>query len=336
MKAFQFYKFGLENLKFMEIPEPKIKKPTEVKIKFKAQSINFRDYLMIMGKYNHNQKLPLIPLSDGVGEVIEVGEEVISFKKGDHLSPIFAQNWISGSLPSNALKNSLGGPLNGTLCEYAVFPENALVKVPDSMSFVEAATLPCAALTAYSALITHGQIKEGYRVLILGSGGVSIFAIQIAKIFKAYIIVITSQESKINTLYELGANDVIYSKKFPEWHEEVLRLTQNQGANIVIEVGGAGTLYKSMRAVSSAGHISLIGILAGKETSLNLLPILMRNICIQGILVGSKTQFELMNLLFSEKKVKPVIHRTFPFEESIEAFKHLQAANHIGKICISN
>ena len=175
MKAFQFTKFGIQNLELVELPEPKIEKPHEVKVCFKAQSLNFRDYLMITGQYNPKQKLPLIPLSDGAGEVIEVGEGVTKFKKGDRVSPIFVQHWISGAMPSDALKKSLGGPLNGTLCEYAIFSDTGLVMIPKNMNFVEAATLPCAALTAYSALVTHAQLKKNDQVLIIGSGGVSIF-----------------------------------------------------------------------------------------------------------------------------------------------------------------
>ena len=335
MKAFQFTKFGIQNLELVELPEPKIEKPHEVKVCFKAQSLNFRDYLMITGQYNPKQKLPLIPLSDGAGEVIEVGEGVTKFKKGDRVSPIFVQHWISGAMPSDALKKSLGGPLNGTLCEYAIFSDTGLVMIPKNMNFVEAATLPCAALTAYSALVTHAQLKKNDQVLIIGSGGVSIFSIQIAKALGAHVIVVTSQEKKMEKLYALGADDLIHSKAHPNWHKEVLRLTEKRGVELVVEVGGAGTLEKSIFSTRRGGHISLIGVLAGGVMNMSLLPIVMRHLCLQGILVGSKAQFDLMNSFFEKAQIKPAIQKIFSFEKSVHALEYLKSGNHIGKICIA-
>ncbi len=335
MRAFQFNEFSIQSLKLVELPEPKIQKPNEVKVCFKAQSLNFRDYLMITGLYNPKQKLPLIPLSDGAGEVIEVGKEVTRFQKGDRVSPIFIQNWISGEIPSDALKKSLGGPLNGTLCEYLIFPDSGLVMIPKNMSFIEASTLPCAALTAYNALVTHARLKRDDQVLIIGSGGVSIFAIQIAKALGAHVITVTSQENKIEMLHDLGADNLIHSKAYPHWHKEVLRLTEKRGVDVVVEIGGGGTLEKSILSTRRGGHISLIGVLAGGAVNMNLLPIIMRHLCLQGILVGSKAQFDLMNSFFEKTKIKPAIHKVFSFEESVHALEYLKAGNHVGKICIS-
>ncbi len=326
--------FGLENLVLVERPEPD-PGPGQVVIKVKAASLNYRDLLMVQGFYNPRQPLPLVPLSDGVGEVVAVGAGVARVKAGDRVAGAFAQGWISGR-PSRAklMDTSLGGPLDGMLREYALLSAEGVVHVPDHLSDEEAATLPCAGLTAWSALVRHGNIKPGDVVLVLGTGGVSIFALQFAKLLGATVIVTSSNNGKLERAKALGADHGVNYRENANWSKAVRELTGGEGVDHVIEVGGVGTLTQSMRAVRMGGTISLIGVLAGTETALNLTPLLMQDIRLQGVIVGHREAFEEMNRAIAAHGLKPVVDRVFPIEDSKTAFELMGSGGHFGKLCI--
>jgi len=326
--------FGLDNLALVERPEPE-PGPGQVVIKVKAASLNYRDLLMVQGFYNPRQPLPLVPLSDGVGEVVAIGAGVARVKTGDRVAGVFAQGWISGR-PSRAklLDTSLGGPLDGMLREYALLSAEGVVHVPEHLSDEEAATLPCAGLTAWSALVRHGNVKPGDVVLVLGTGGVSIFALQFAKLLGAAVIVTSSNNDKLERAKALGADHGVNYRENANWSKAVRELTGGEGVDHVIEVGGVGTLTQSMRAVRMGGTISLIGVLAGAETALNLTPLLMQDIRLQGVIVGHREGFEEMNRAIAAHALRPAIDRVFPLADSKSAFELMGSGGHFGKICI--
>ena len=325
--------FGIENLEIQEQESDSVL-PHEIQIKLSAASLNYRDLLMVKGEYNPRQKLPLVPCSDGAGTVTAVGSAVSRFRIGDRVMPVFAQTWQAGSPTLNEIRSTLGGPLDGTLRQNICVPEYSAVKIPAHLSFNEAATLPCAALTAWSALFEYGNLQAGQSVLILGTGGVSVFALQFAKLAGAKTIITSSSSEKLQMMQKLGADHIINYNEKKDWGKEVRKLTGNVGVDYVIEVGGAGTLEQSIRSVRVDGTISLIGILAGRAPELNLLPVLMQNVRIQGILVGSRRAFENMNDAIEMNKLTPLVDRVFPFEEHKEAFLYLQSQKHMGKVVI--
>ncbi len=332
MKVVEIPNFGLENLKIAEafVPTPK---RGEVLVKIHAVSLNYRDYLTIEGKYNPNYKLPLIPCSDSAGEIVACGEDISRWKIGDRVMGVFAPDWISGTTNIQSIRNTLGGPNPGTLQEYRIFSENGIVSLPSNLTYLEGSTLPCAALTAWSALTEFGKTQPGDIIVTQGSGGVSIFAIQLARLFGAKIIATSGSEEKIDRLKNLGASEVIYYKKNPKWGKEIKSLTG--GADHVIDVGGSETLEESIKSIKPFGQISLIGILGGSTANVNLLPILMQNIKIQGILVGSKNAFESMCRAIEVNNLRPIIHQVYPLSEYKEAFKALKNGAQFGKICIN-
>jgi NADPH:quinone reductase-like Zn-dependent oxidoreductase len=332
MKAFEIRQFGIENLALVErdIPKPK---DNEVLVKFHAVSLNYRDFLMVTGKYNPNLKTPIIPCSDGAGEVIEVGKNVKRWKIGDRVMPTFMQGWIDGEIEYKKARTALGGDLDGCLCEFGTFHEEGLVKIPESLSYVEAATLPCAALTAYNALFISGRLKPGEIVLTQGTGGVSIFALQFAKAAGAKVFILSSSDEKLQRAKKLGADELINYKEVFDWDQTVLRLTEKRGVDHVIELGGAGTLQRSLKAVKMGGHVAVIGVLAGNGEFDPLL-IIMKAIRLQGIFVGSREMFEQMNKFIEKQQIRPVIDRVFEFENTLEAFKFMESGSHFGKIVI--
>ncbi|HWW95657.1 MAG TPA: NAD(P)-dependent alcohol dehydrogenase [Vicinamibacteria bacterium] len=334
MKAFELRKtFGLEALTPTERPDPS-PGPGQVLLRLRAASLNYRDLLMVQGLYNPKQPLPLIPLSDGVGEVVRLGDGVTRVKEGDRVAGIFAQKWLAGEPTRQKLLATLGGPLDGMLADHIVLHEEGMVPVPAHLSDEEAATLPCAAVTAWSALVTQGGLKAGDTLLVLGTGGVSLFALQFARLFGARVIVTSSSDEKLARARQLGASDLINYKATPDWEKKVKELTGGVGADHVLEVGGSGTLPRSLRAVRVGGHISLIGNLTGLTADLNLAPILMQNVRVQGVMVGSRETFETMNRAIGLHKLHPVLDRVFPFAEARAAFEHLAGQGHFGKIGI--
>jgi NADPH:quinone reductase-like Zn-dependent oxidoreductase len=334
MKVFEIQQsFGIDNLKIAERPTPAAS-AGEVLIKVAATALNFRDLLTVQGLYNPKQPLPLVPLSDGVGEVVAVGAGVTRVKVGDRVAGIFSQAWLGGR-PTRSQMVTLGGPLDGMLAEYVVLSEQGVVKVPAHLTDQQAATLPCAAVTAWSALITHGGLKAGDTVLVQGTGGVSIFALQFAKLSGARVIVTSSSDEKLARARQLGADETINYRTTPDWDKRVRELTNGQGVEHIVEVGGAGTLANSIKSIGFAGTISLIGILSGTTSNVNLIPVLMQNVRIQGIIVGSRQIFEDMNQAIALHQLQPVIDRTFAFEDAPAAFQHMASGAHFGKICIS-
>ncbi len=333
MRAYQIQSFGYDNLTLVELPDP-APGPGEVLVRMRAVSLNYRDHLMVKGSYNPRQALPLVPCSDGAGEVVAVGPRITRFEPGDRVMPTFAQDWIAGRPSLERIRSTLGGPRDGLLRELAVFPEHALVGIPEALDFAEAATLPCAALTAFNALFKFEPLLPGQRVLVLGTGGVSIFALQFAKTVGAEVFVTSSDDDKLARAKALGADHLINYKQVPDWGKEVKRLAGGEGVDVVIEVGGAGSLANSIRASAIGGLIVLLGVLAGDANPPNLTPVFMNGLRVQGLLVGSRDDFEAMNRLISAHNVRPVIDRVFAFEQAKEAFSHLVGQSHLGKVVI--
>jgi len=323
--------FGIDNLAPAERPEPK-PGPGQVVLKMRAVSLNYRDLLVVKGLYNPKLRLPLVPLSDGAGEIAAVGEGVTRVKVGERVAGLFMQKWLAGEVNEEIAKSSLGGGGTGMLAEYVALHEDGVVRVPDHLSDEDAATLPCAAVTAWHALVTEGGVKAGDTVLTQGTGGVSLFALQFGRLLGARVLITSSSDVKLKRALEMGASDGINYKTTPEWDKKVRELTR-EGADHVVELGGAGTLGRSLKAVRMNGRISLIGVLTGGG-EVNPMPALMKNVRIQGIYVGSREMFEAMNRAIALHRLRPVVDKVFPFEQAREAFRYLESAAHFGKIVL--
>jgi NADPH:quinone reductase-like Zn-dependent oxidoreductase len=334
MHLYEIQAFGFESIKLVERPEPPIG-PGQVLLKMRAWSLNYRDLMVAKGQYNPKLRMPAVPLSDGVGEVVKVGEGVSRVKVGDRVAGAFMPKWVGGEINESKARSSLGGGgPDGMLAELVAISEEGVVHVPDHLSDEEGATLPCAAVTAWHALLGEGHLKAGDTVLVQGTGGVSIFALQFARLNGARVIATSSRDDKLARALQLGASDGINYVTTPKWDERVRELTSGAGVDYVVEVGGAGTLTQSMRAVKSGGQISLIGVLSGGTGQINPLPILMRNLRVQGIFVGSREMFEAMNRAISLHKLKPVVDRVFPFSDAVAAYRYMESAAHFGKVVI--
>ncbi len=326
--------FGLDHLALVERPDPQ-PGHRQALVRVRATSLNYRDLLMATGRYNPKQKLPLIPCSDGAGEVVAVGEGVSRVRPGDRVCAIFAQGWIAGEPARDMVRTTLGGPLDGMLAELVVLGEEGLVKTPAHLTDAQAATLPCAAVTAWTSLIEGGQgLKAGETVLLLGTGGVSIVALQLAVLAGARVIITSSSDEKLERAKQLGAAAGINYREVPEWGARVRELTGGEGADHVLETGGATTLPQSLQAVRVGGRIALIGVLSGNAAEISIPAIQMRRVRVEGVLVGSRASFEAMNRAVALHRVQPVIDRTFPLAEAQAAFEHMAAGRHFGKICI--
>ncbi len=334
MKAYEVQKFGIDDLTLVEreTPEPKA---NEVLVRFHAVSLNYRDVMVVSGTYNPRMKLPAVPFSDGAGEVAAVGADVTKWKDGDRVMPIFAQRWLDGETSEEKRRTSLGAGAqwDGVLREYGTFDEQGLVKIPEHLSFEEAATLPCAALTAWHALAVSGELKAGETVLTLGTGGVSAFAIQFAKLFGARVIATSSSDEKLTRVRQLGADDTINYKTREDWDTAALELTGKRGVDHVVEVGGSGTLARSLNAVRLGGHIAMIGALSGSG-EFSPVHVFMKAIRLQGVFTGSRQMFEDMNKAIEVNKLRPVVDRTFEFSEVKDALKYMESGSHFGKIVV--
>ncbi len=336
MKAWQITEHGTPaGLHLAEVAPPQ---PTanEVLVRVRAVSLNYRDLTTLDAQRPGNLPPPLIPCSDGAGQVIGIGDGVTRFRVGDRVAGIFFRDWLSGPFELRHHKAALGGSVHGMLREFVTLPEHALVSAPEHLSFEEAATLPCAAVTAWQALFTRGSLRAGETVLVLGTGGVSMFALQLATAAGARVIVTSSSEVKLEHARRLGAWAAVNYKTTPEWDAEVWRLTEKRGVDHVVEVGGPGTLGKSMNSVAASGQIALIGVLTGfGAPDASLFPIVARNVRLDGIYVGSRADFEALNAFLTEHQIHPIIDRVFPFAQAREAFAHLRSAAHFGKVVIS-
>lgn len=305
----------------------------QIRIRVRAVSLNYRDLLHVLG-YADSDRWPLVPCSDGAGEVIETGPGVTRFKPGDRVAGTFFQRWTAGRITAAAMESALGGRLPGMLAREVCLHEDGAVHVPDGYSDAEAATLPCAALTAWHALVDKGRLAAGETVLVLGTGGVSLFALQIAKLHGARVILTSSSDDKLRRARALGADATVNYRTHPAWEQEVLAMTGGQGVDHVVEVGGAGTLEKSCVATRHGGNVWLIGVLTGFDAQVNPLTVLMKSLCVHGIYVGSRAMFEAMNLAFGHNGLRPVIDREFAFEDAPAAFRCMQQAGHFGKLVI--
>jgi alcohol dehydrogenase len=335
MRAAVIVRPGLDNLRLEDLPTP-VPGPGEVLVRLRAAALNFRDTLTVVGGYGSRQKQErLIPLGDGAGEVAELGSGVRSWHRGERVIACLMPDWQGGDMSEEKSAASLGGSVDGCAAEYRLFPATGLVRTPEHLSDIEAATLPCAALTAWSAVMTQGRIGPGDTVLTQGTGGVSLFALQFARLAGARVIATSSAPERLERLRALGAGDVINYREVPDWGRRARALTDGRGVDHVVEVGGAGTLAQSIRAVRVGGTISLIGVLGGAKPDFNLAHIVMQNIRLQGVTVGSRDQFEHMLAAITAHKLRPVIDRVFPLADIRVAIEHLAAAGHIGKVCIS-
>lgn len=333
MKAYEIQKFGLEGLSLTDRPEL-VPGPNQVLVRMHAWSLNYRDLMTLTGRYNPRLRFPQIPLSDGAGEIIAIGSGVQTVKPGDRVANTFFERWVSGSATDELARTALGAGRDGVLAEYVVLHEEGVVPIPEFLTFAEAATLPCAALTAWNALVVEGKIKTGDVVLTMGTGGVSIFALQFALMHGARVIITSSSDEKLERARKLGATHVINYRRDPDWSKSVRQLTGGRGVDHVIELGGAGTFNQSIAALRRSGQMSLIGVLA-QGGEVNIVPVLMNAIRVQGIFVGSREMFAAMNDAIAVHGMHPVICRTFGFDEVPEAFRLMESGGHFGKICIA-
>ncbi|NNE21917.1 MAG: NAD(P)-dependent alcohol dehydrogenase [Rhizobiales bacterium] len=325
--------WGLENIRPVELADPE-PGPDDVVIRIEAISINPRDLVMMQGGYGRmGGSLPFVPLCDGAGRIVATGTNVTRVKQGDLVCPAFSRTWLHGTAGRDTLIGAHGGPLDGTACELMQLPANAVVRAPAHMSAQEAATLPCAAVTAWNALIEEGHLKAGQTVLLQGTGGVSLFALQIAKMQGAEVILTSSSDEKLELAGRLGADHLINYKATPDWHKTARDITDGEGVDHIVEVGGAGTLDKSAAAIKASGTIAVIGVLGGAASELQLGRIVTRHVRLQGVTVGSCEMFRAMAAAMALHGTKPVIdEKRFELAELAEALARLPKVEHIGKI----
>lgn len=323
--------FGLENLALTQVPDP-VPGPGQVLVRVRATSLNYRDLLIARGLYNPKLKFPRVLGSDAAGEVVAAGPGTRSVGMGDRVIGCFMQNWIDGPISEKAGRSTLGSDRDGVISDLVVLEENGIVPIPGDLSFAEAATLPCAAVTAWNAL-TAGDCEPGKTVLVQGTGGVSIFALQFAHAMGARVLVTSSRDDKLERALALGAGSGINYKLNADWDKWARDQTDGMGVDIVVEVGGAGTLERSAKSVRHGGYIGLIGVLAG-GASFNPIVLLMKAIRLQGIFVGSRTMFVDMYRFIVGKRIRPVIDRIYRFDDAVVAFRHLESGSHFGKVVI--
>ena len=325
---------SIDDLRRVERPDPHAR-TGQVLVRIRATSLNSRDQAVVAGTYmGRPVTRDLIPLSDGAGEITAVGEGVTRFKPGDRVATVYSQT------PPDALpfaeRASLGSPLDGVLVEHVALYEDGLVLIPASLSFEDAACLPVAAVTAWHALMNAGKpVGPGDTVLVLGTGGVSIFALQFATAAGARVIATSSSDEKLERVKALGASDGVNYLRSPAWHKEVLKLTSGRGVDCVIEVGGAGTLERSFASLATGGKVALIGVLTGRSAEINPYSLMWKEGTLHGIRVGDARQFEQMNRAIETNGIRPVIDRIFPFDEAVAAYHHQKSGTFVGKVVIT-
>jgi NADPH:quinone reductase-like Zn-dependent oxidoreductase len=332
MRVWQISSFGVDSLEFVErpIPEPG---PGEVLVKVRAISFNYRDLMVVKGHYNPKLKLPRIPCSDGAGEVAAVGEGVTLWKPGDRVIGIFMQNWLDGPPSPAKVKGALGGDIDGTLADHVLLKETGLVRIPNHLSFQEAATLPCAAVTAWNALAA-ANLKPGATVLVQGTGGVSIFAVQFARLHGLRVLGISSSDAKLDRACALGLDAGLNYKENPNWDRWAVDQTGGEGVDLVVEVGGMGTLARSLRALRMGGAIAQVGVLAESKEPLAITSILHKQARIQGIYVGSRKDFLDMNKAITLTQLRP-IGENFHWSQAREVLTRMEDASHFGKLVLT-
>ncbi|HTI81975.1 MAG TPA: NAD(P)-dependent alcohol dehydrogenase [Acetobacteraceae bacterium] len=335
MRVYQIPKpEGVDSLVLRETPTPKPGRG-QVLVRMRAASLNYRDLMVLTGRYARGTPLPdLVPLSDGAGEVAEIGPDVTRVKPDDRVAGIFMQSWIGGDIEPEHAASSLGGAIHGVLAEYVLFDQQGLVHLPPHLSFEEGATLPCAGVTAWNALYAGRPLIAGQSVLVLGTGGVSIFALQFARAAGAQVIATSSSDNKLARAKQLGATATVNYRDHAEWQKDVLALTDGRGVDHVIEVGGAGTLARSIEAARPGGQIHQIGVLTGGGGQIDPSISMRKGLILRGIYVGSRQMFDAMNRAIAVNALHPVIDRVFAFEQAADAYRHMQSQAHLGKIVI--
>ncbi|NWK80367.1 NAD(P)-dependent alcohol dehydrogenase [Aquitalea sp. LB_tupeE] len=333
MKAWMLKDFGLQNLELGEVPTP-VPQAGELLVKVGAVSLNFRDKAIVDGIYEpHLVPKDLIPVSDAVGEVVAVGEGVTRFKLGDRVNSHLYSRWLDGEPGPDEPAYCFGMPLPGGLAEFMIIHEDSAVRAPENMTDEEASTLPIAALTAWYSLMDVGNLKPGQSVLVQGTGGVSIFAAQIAAAYGARVIATSSNDENLDKVKALGVGDGINYRTYPDWEKKVLELTDGKGVDVTIDVAGGNGLNQSVLATKAAGVIAQVGFLTGQTTQLQLMPVIFRQTTIRGIAVAPRSSFDRMNPFLDKHSIKPVIDKVYKFDEAVQAFEHL-ARGPFGKVVI--
>lgn len=333
MRAWQIDRFGLDAIRTVELPNPQ-PGPGEVLVRWCAQSLNYRDLVIVQGTYLPNLSLPFTPLSDAAGEVVAVGADVIAWKSGDRVISQYIQSWLEGAPTPENTRLSLGAPLPGVLSEYSVLPAHGLVRLPAYLSFEEGATLPIAAVTAWNALFSHGDLAPGSTVLLEGTGGVSLFGLQLAKAAGLRTIIISSSDKKLSRACALGADKTINYRASPQWSRRVRELTEGAGVDLVLEVGGPATLTEALRSVRFGGRIALIGFLSGSALPLDAIEFIRSLATLHAVRVGSRAMFRDLLRALEQYKLHPQIDRVFAFSDASEAFRYLLTGAHFGKVVI--
>ena len=332
MKAWALHGFGKDNLKLVDKPVPN-PGPNEVLLRIHAVSLNYRDKVIMEGNYNPKLSFPMVQVADAVGEIVDAGKDVTRFSKGERVITNYATSWIDGEPQGDEVVHTLGNTISGALAEYAVLDEKAVVPAPQYLSDEEAATLPCAGLTAWYALIEKGQLKPNQTVLVQGTGGVSIFGLQIASALGARVIVTSSNDEKLKRAQSLGAAHGINYVRVPAWERAVLDLTSQKGVDQILEIAGGKSLVQSITAIKAGGQITIIGFLDGFTTDMPIVPLLQKQILLRGVMVGPRRALEDMTQAFNKLKLRPVIDTVYTFAEASRAYEHLYRGA-FGKIVI--
>ncbi len=336
MRVFQIEgDWGFDHLKLAERPKP-VPVAGQVLIRMHAASLNARDLIVPVRGYGRaTGELPLIPISDGVGTVVAVGDHVTRVKVGDRVCPTYFQGWISGEPTQERFATALGGPLDGVMTEYMCLSEQGIVRVPDYLTHEEAATLPCAALTAWSAIATHAATRPGDRVLVQGTGGVALFALAFAKLHGAHVTIISSSDDKLEQAQNLGADTTVNYSTTPEWSQVARKIAAERGGfDKIVEVGGEATLVQSIKSVRIGGTIALIGVLSGLSPTLPLGAVVTRQVRLQGVTVGHRDGFEAMLTAMAQHILRPVIGKTFGFSDLKAALAETAKPTGLGKTII--
>jgi NADPH:quinone reductase-like Zn-dependent oxidoreductase len=334
MQCFAIHDHGFDGLRLerREVPPPG---PHEVLLRVRAAALNYRDIEIALGTYHTAFPLPLVPMSDCAGEVEAVGEGVTRVRRGDRVTVAFWDRWIAGAFDPAEAGAPLGGPRDGVLAERVVVGEHRLVRLPDALGDVEAATLPCAATTAWHALVSAGGVRPGETVLVQGTGGVSLFALQFARMAGARVIATSGSDDKLARVRALGAFATVNYRDEPEWGDRVRALADGRGVDHVIEVGGAATMRQSLRAIRPGGQVDVIGYLGGTGGAIDPLDIFRRQATVRGIPVGSRTMLEQLVAALAASGVKPVVDRSFAWTDAADALRHLHAGRHFGKVVLT-
>jgi NADPH:quinone reductase-like Zn-dependent oxidoreductase len=326
---------NIEGLRCVELPHRPLA-AGEVRVRVHAVSLNYRDLMVASGNYLVTVDDPIVPCSDGAGEVIEVGHGVTRFRPGDRVIASFFPCWHDGATGPDKIKHALGGDVDGMLAQEVIRDDTALVPIPDAMDYIDACTLPCAGVTAWNAIfVSSNHVKPGDTVLLLGTGGVSILGLQMAKAAGLRAIITSSSDEKLRRARELGAHVTINYRSMPEWHEEVLRATDGVGANVVLEVGGKGTVNRSVSAAAMGGTVAIIGGVSGFGGDVNPNTLLAAAKRMVGIYVGSRTMLEDVVRFVTAAGIEPVVDRVFPFHQAQDAYSYMESGSHFGKVVVA-